>query len=299
MKKKLSFFILLSGMNTHLWTMEQLKLKSCVQIEAISLYNAAKRAWTTSSLPNGRTFEPFSHEHQQVVRTLFAAKNSTILDRRLNELEEDAHLKEVAARARLGGLCLFLAKKKNFLTRYEAYTADSIAQFIDGTIHHAIAIPEALYIQNNDTTQASIHGMIEREIARISQAYSSDDMEVRQFWHNCGWTGYSLASLVGLYLEPLSIIVSAAGGLVLESIVREGTALAGESSLDTQAAELAQTTDHLMATLTASTHIAIAEIETQRAQNKHKNDQYAESLSLRAQRILNLLKAQDQLDMKE
>ncbi len=285
-------------MNTHLCAMEQAKPKSCCQTGALFLYNSVQRAWLTSALPEDRRFAPFSPEKQPVIHTLFATKKITI-GKRLTKLEENAHLKEVAIRAGLGGLCLFLGSKKHSSIHYDAYTADSVAEFMDGTIQHAIAIPEAVYAQNNDDAVQIIHGMIEREIARIAQAYSSDDMEVRQFWHNCGWTGYTLVSLAGLYLEPLSIIASGPGGLLLASIVRERAELDCESSLDIKAATLAQTTGHLMATLTASTKSTTAQIERQRAQGKHTNKDYPVSLNLRAQRILDLLQTQDQLEENE
>lgn len=304
--KKTILLLVLSSLSMHmpLWAMEQTKEpdkpKSCGAKGAIWLVNQVEKPLYACFLPEKRKFAPFSSDSYGVLKPLFEKKHVTIQNVRLTELEEDVHLKDVATKARLGGLCLFLGRKKySSNIHYDAYTADSIAQFIDGAIQHAIAIPEQLYTQDNELIGMSIHGMIEREIARISWAYTSCDMEVRQFWRNCGWAGYSLAALVMAYFEPYSAIATGPGGLLLESIVRESAEIASEGALDARAAQLAETTDHLVATLTASTHAPNAEKEMQHAENRYKDEQYPVSLSLRAQRILNLLKIQDQLKKDE
>ncbi len=283
-------------MNTPLWAMDPEKPKSCGTNLTMRLLKRVERPLFSCFLPEGRLFKPFSSDAQDVVKKLFARKNVTTVNARLIELEEDAHLKKVATKARLGGLCLFLSKKKcSSPIHYDAYTASSVTQFIDGAIHHAIAIPETLYAEGDFQARPYIHGMIEREIARISQAYSSDDMEVQQFWHNCRWACYSLAAVVAFYIEPRSAIATGPGGFLLESVLRESAELDDESSIDSIAAELAQTTDHLMATLTASTHAHHAQTEMQHAQNKHEDEHYPGSLSLKARRMLHLLIIQDQL----
>lgn len=302
MKKPIIFLILssLSLLHAPLMSMEPDKPKSCGEKGAIYLITQFERPLYYCFMPKTCKFTPFTSEDYALALTLFAKKNIILDNTRLIDLEQDAHLQEVAAKAKLGGLCLYLAKKESSSICYDAYTAHSIAQFMGGAIQHAIAIPEAVYNnQADEQTSRSINGMIEREIARITQAYSPDDREIKQFWRNCGWTAYSLAALVGCYFEPFSLVATAPGGLLLESIVRESVEIADESALDTKAAELAETTEHLMATLTASTHALNAEKEKQHAETKHKNDDYPVSLSLRAQRILNLLITQEQLKKNE
>lgn len=297
MRKSVPYIILLSLMNLSLWAMvPPEEPTSCGKNLALGVLERVERPLFSYFLPKGRRFKPFSSDTQDVAQKLFANKNITTANARLTLLEEDAQLKAVATKARLGGLCLFLSKKKcSSSIQYDAYTASSVTQFMDGAIHHAIAIPEALYAKSDFEARPCIHGMIEREIARISQAYSSDDREVRKFWHNCRWACYSLAAVVALYIEPRSVIATAPGGLFLESLIWESTELDDESSLDREAAELAQTTDHLMATLTASTHTQHAQTEMQHAQNKYDDENSQGSLSIKAQRMLQLLIMQEQL----
>ncbi len=285
-------------MNKPVRAMEPEKPKSCGEKGAIYFITQFERPLYYCMMPQKCKFAPFSSEDYTVALTLFANQNVTLGNTRLVDLEENTHLQSVATKAKLGGLCLYLAKKGNSL-QYDAHTAHSIAQFREGSIQHAIAIPEALYEQTDDQIRASILGMIEREIVRITQAYSSDDRAIKQFWRNCGWTAYGLAALIVSYFEPISLVATGPGGLLLESIVRESVEIADETALDTKAAALAETTKHLMATLTASTHALNAEKEIQHAENKRKNAGYSVSLSLRAQRLLNLLITQEQLEKNE
>lgn len=285
------------------WTMEnsqhRKKSTSCQNwLTSLVLGGALERSLVTAHISAHR-FSPFTQEMHPIALQLFAKKGIALGNARLVDLETDQHLAETAKKADLGGLFILEAKTSKTYTLHDALTANSITHFHDGIIYHGIVVPTQIYQElhsNKNEQRPILLGMVEREIARIRQSYSENDLEIRELKQNLGWTAYSILAAAAACFEPFTLIATAPLGLALNSVLKEKTEIAHECDLDAQAAELAETTDHLVATLKYSTNNqVINDAEFQSAQRKADDEQYSGFLSLRAQRVCKLLKLQREM----
>lgn len=263
-------------------------------------------------------FMPFESERYATVQTLFAQQGISIEDERLTELEQDEHLTTVAQKAKLNSpeskanwLCLYKQSPNDRRNVHlDALTAASVTHFIDGYICHAIALPSTTYelakqekheAQTTPTQNKHTHillGMIEREIARISMAYSrNDDGLVQQFKINTQSAGGVLgATAVALLLNPLIVLPFFPCLALLHFVRNESCQISSETKADKKAIELAGTAKHILATVQHSSPSPFtAEINIRSASTALTNNEVPESLNLYALRFYTVLKAQDRL----
>lgn len=295
-------FISLFFITCNLLGMEDKKPTRCeTAMASLLLGGNMERALTAYHLKK-RTFKPFALETFEEAQTLFAKKGIKV-DKICITLQDDPHLVKVAREAQLNGLCILSGNIPQESILYDACTGRSVTQFKDGYVYHAIAIPDTICANlDQQKRHPVICGIIEREIARISKAYSEEDGDLTAWKHAlytripCG-----LLALVALYYDPTSLFLSGPLGFLTSSMQQEYTECSIELACDQQAAQLARTTDNLMATLLHSTSsFIIAERDSTYAQQAYEGkSSTCSSMSVRAQRMHNLLQTQECIKKNE
>jgi hypothetical protein len=275
-------------------SMDKPKKQSCEeQLVTQCVGGNLERALATRSLKT-RAFKPYALETFDEAKINFA-KKGVIITKILVSLQANEHLVAVATRAKLEGLCIVQNDAKDVDgSVHDAFTGVSITQFKDGFINHAIAIPSLpdRIAEHSAKRLAIVSGIIEREIARISKAYTFEDDELIQWKHKlCTRIPYGICTSVLGFCFPPSLLVSLPLGYLCSSVQREVTQLSLEVATDRHAVELAQRADNLIATLETTNELMhesnIKEAEALKDGNCH--------LSQRVQRIHVLLEAQDEL----
>lgn len=297
MNKSVAFLFLSSSLlsNFYAFSMEEEDYKpSCEEQLYKKLAGGNLERMLTAKSIARRTFTPFTLENFEEAQVLFA-KKGVLVSKMLLSLQEDPHLVEIAKRAKLNGLCVVENETKEIDgIVHDAFTGVSITQFKDAAIYHALAIPQLPdQINNNPGKRVLIvQGIIEREIARISKAYTDEDDELVQWKHMlCTRIPYCIGSSILGFCFPPSLIITVPLGFFGSTIQKEITRFLQEVATDRHAVELAQRSDNLIATL-ETTNELMNESNKKMAQALEEGDC---NISERVQRIHALLDAQNEL----
>lgn len=264
--------------------------KSCDSGLIETALNGIDRAFITSSGVK-RVFKPASDECAQ---ELFKKKNITDTCK-FEALALDAHLLNVAQNAGLNGLAIF--SSENLGERYPmpAITGKSVSEFRpNGKICHAIAVPA--WVCRNEDAQVRLsilRGVVEREIVRIQQAYTSNDEELIATKQLALKAGYVIGALVVAYCLPSTLLGSAPLGLLGFS-QDEYLYTHQEAALDEKVVSLTGNHDNVLATMVHVTSDKTAQQNAlQEAQDALEGFESTWYLTERPLRIYYLLKAHE------
>ncbi len=226
---------------------EHTKHPSCGQSLYTYFSDLALTGFITLNLGKKRFYAPLS---QNDAFKLFAQKNIRV-SKQINNLEQDKHIQQIAAKVGLNKLMIFAVKDGSDPIKQGACTGTSVTQFCNGTIEHAIGIPQALLdkIENRETRKKVTLGIIEREIARITQAYTVNDLRVQQLKISGAAFGYFLLSAAIAIYDPASAFATLPLGLSGTAFLANRYNFINEITCDLKAAELTESHENLLSTL--------------------------------------------------